>query len=88
MHYVYILQSESSGRYYKGYTTNPEHRLQEHNCNLSRYTSGRGPWRMVYLAELLTKREALIEERRLKRLSGRSIERLIGSASNLARGVG
>jgi len=75
--YVYIIYSESRDVYYKGMTRNPEKRLQEHNENTSRYTSGRGPWEYVYIQKYLTKREALIEENRLKKLNRRSLERLI-----------
>ena len=75
--YVYIIYSESRDVYYKGMTQNLENRLQEHNENISRYTAGRGPWKYVHIQKYLTKREALIEESRLKKFNRRSLMRLI-----------
>ncbi|MCC7317117.1 MAG: GIY-YIG nuclease family protein [Bacteroidales bacterium] len=77
MYYTYIIYSSSHTIFYKGITDNPERRLFEHNNNLSRFTADKGPWEMVYLKEWATKREALIEEKRIKRLNVRSLELLI-----------
>ncbi len=62
-YYVYIIQSEVSGIFYKGYTTNPELRLLEHNSDQSRYTAGKGPWKIVYLEKMMDKRSALVSGR-------------------------
>ena len=77
MYYTYIIYSSSHTIFYKGITDNPERRLFEHNNNLSRFTADKGPWEMVYLKDWATKREALIEEKRIKRLNVRSLELLI-----------
>jgi len=74
MYYTYIIYSTSADVFYKGFSTEPMHRLCEHNNDLSHYTSGKGPWKLVYLKEFETKREALIDEKRLKKLNRRSIE--------------
>jgi len=74
MYWVYIIEN-ASGIYYKGYTENLEKRINEHNSGESRYTSGKGPWKLVYSKSFSSKREALIEERRLKRLNAKSIKR-------------
>jgi putative endonuclease len=66
MHFVYIIQSESSGILYKGYTTDPERRLARHNNGQSRFTAGKGPWKLVFLQEFEIKKEALIREKQLK----------------------
>ncbi len=60
VHTVYILQSETLGVYYKGYTQNLEKRLWEHNNGLSRFTKGKGPWKLVFSKAFDKKREALI----------------------------
>ena len=73
-YFVYILYSEKSDLYYKGFTENPEQRLLAHNSDDSYFTSGKGPWEIVYLKEFPTKREALIEEKRLKKLNRKSID--------------
>ena len=77
MYYTYIIYSSSHTIFYKGITDNPERRLFEHNNNLSRFTADKGTWEMVYLKEWNTKKEALIEEKRIKRLNVRSLELLI-----------
>ena len=76
-YFVYILKSDKSDVFYKGYTTDLSRRLFEHNNGLSRYTSDKGPWKLIYFKEFETKKEALIEELRLKKLNRRSIEKII-----------
>ena len=76
MYWVYILKN-AEGIYYKGSTEDIERRLSEHNENKGRFTSGKGPWTLVYSKLFETKREALIEEKRLKKLNTRSLEKLI-----------
>ena len=74
---VYIIQNDS-GIYYKGYTTNLSRRMEEHNSMHGKYTSYRGPWKLVYSREFESKREALIEEKRIKRLNAASLQKLVG----------
>ncbi|MGZ9735049.1 GIY-YIG nuclease family protein [Flavobacterium sp. GNP002] len=78
MYFVYIIKNHK-GLFYKGFTQNLDKRIFEHNNDLSRYTSGKSPWVLVYFKELETKTEALKEELRLKKLNVASIERLISS---------
>lgn len=77
MFFVYIIYSEGFDVYYKGITEDPARRLSEHNEDKSRYTAGKGPWKIVYLNNFIDKREALIEEKRLKSLNRQSLEKLI-----------
>ncbi len=56
-YYVYIIHSQRKDIFYKGYTQYPEKRLFEHNNGLSRYTKGKGPWKLVYLEKFKTKKE-------------------------------
>ncbi len=76
MYWVYILKNQD-GIYYKGYTADIEKRLEEHNAGLSRYTSNKGPWTIVYFKNFEEKKAALVEEKRIKRLNVKSIENLI-----------
>jgi len=48
-YWVYILQSESTGRYYVGQTHNLADRLVRHNSGRTAANRGRGPWRLVLL---------------------------------------
>ena len=88
MYYTYIIWSQSLDIFYKGITQNPEQRLWEHNNDMSRYTRGKGPWALMYLKQHKTKREAIIEEKRLKHLKDRSILKLISSPVNMAPPLG
>jgi len=85
-YYVYIIQSETFGIYYKGYTSNPELRLWEHNSDQSRYTAGKGPWKLVYLERMNDKHSALIRERQLKRSNNSYIKWLLSQEYNMLRG--
>jgi putative endonuclease len=82
MYYFYILQSESTGRYYIGQTDNLDRRLSEHND--SRYTGSKttkrfkGSWKLVYSEEYKARHEAMARERQIKGWKSRgAIERLI-----------
>ncbi|MDR6969225.1 putative endonuclease [Flavobacterium arsenatis] len=79
MFFVYIIYSETLFIYYKGFTTNFSKRLEYHNSGKSKYTSKTSDWSLVYLREFKTKKEALIEEKRLKRLNRESLLKLIAS---------
>jgi putative endonuclease len=79
MFYVYILYSKSSNVYYKGFTTNLIKRLENHLSGKSKYTSTKTDWVLVYSKEFEIKKDALIEEKRLKKLNRASIEKLISN---------
>ncbi len=69
-HWVYILQSESTGRYYCGHSKNVEGRVNQHND--PKYRGSRttkvflGPWKIVWTQECASKSEAVILERKIK----------------------
>ena len=75
MYYVYVIESESSGRYYIGQTGNLEERIERHNKGRVRSTKGRGPWKLKYYFEVKTRKEAVSLEQKLKSIKNR--ERLI-----------
>ena len=81
--YVYILQSEKDGTYYKGSTEDPVRRLQEHNQGLSKYTSAKIPWKLVYVEELPSKKGMLIREKKLKRGNVFYFQQLILGEKNI-----
>lgn len=75
---VYILQSESDGTYYIGYTSDLPRRLEEHNSGRTRYSSKKIPWRIVYTEEYKIKSDALKREKFLKKQKNRTFyQRLI-----------
>jgi putative endonuclease len=92
-HYAYLLRC-GDGSYYAGYTVDPVRRLAAHRRGrASRYTRGRGPYRLVAVWRCRTHSAALLLERMLKRLShaakhrlasGRPIEAVAPRARGLA----
>jgi putative endonuclease len=82
-YYVYIIQSQVDGSFYKGYTKTPKQRLAQHNNKESQYTSAKTPWSLVYLEEMSSKKEALIREKNLKKASKERIQALILHPKNI-----
>jgi putative endonuclease len=78
MYLVYVLRSESTGKRYIGQTANIVKRLEEHGSGLSRYTKGRGPWKLIYTEEFQTRAEAIKRERALKGGQGREFLNNLG----------
>ncbi|MCK5340035.1 MAG: GIY-YIG nuclease family protein [Desulfobulbaceae bacterium] len=70
-HSVYILQSESTGRHYCGYSNDVERRLRQHNDPDYRgsKTTKRfvGPWKLVNVFECESEGEAVRLERKIKK---------------------
>jgi putative endonuclease len=78
---VYILQSESTSRYYIGSTNDLDRRLSEHVRGHSLATRGRGPWKVVYTEPCESLRKARHRELEIKRWkSVKLIEVLIQKA--------
>mgnify|MGYP001595735303 len=78
MFYVYILKSLIFGRYYIGSCDNIEKRLFQHNGGKVKSTKAFTPWKLMKQEEFMTRKEAIIRERRLKSWKSRTaIERLI-----------
>jgi putative endonuclease len=65
--WVYIIQSESTGRYYVGSTDDLEQRLHFHYTGQSHYTARRGPWKLVHSEEFPSRSDAVRREREIKR---------------------
>ncbi len=82
MHFVYILESETSGTFYKGYSENPLIRLHFHNAGKSTYTSCAVPWNLVAEFFFSDKTEALRFEKKLKKYPKKSLRALIASDRN------
>lgn len=79
-HYVYIVQC-ADGSYYTGYTTDPKRRLAEHNSGEgAKYTRGRTPVDLVYLATFDSKSTAMSREYEIKQRRRSEKEELIEAA--------
>jgi putative endonuclease len=73
--WVYILQSETTGKPYIGQTSDLEKRLLRHNSDESgsnRFTHRqKGPWRLIYSEEMKSRSQAMRQEKYLKSGHGR-----------------
>ena len=69
--FVYILQSEATGRYYCGSTNNVGRRLRQHNDPqyLGTKTTKRfkGPWKLIFTSTYASRSEAMKHERQIKK---------------------
>jgi len=64
--YVYLLKSQTTGKFYIGWTTDLRRRLEDHAKGESTYTKSRGPWVLVGWERFRTSEEAKTRERSLK----------------------
>ena len=60
MAFLYILQSEATGRFYVGSTPDLQRRLAEHFRGHALATRSRGPWKLVHQEQF----ETLLHARR------------------------
>lgn len=74
-YWVYILQNETTGKLYKGQTSDLGKRIERHNTHESgsmRYTyKQKGPWKLIYSEKHSTRSEAMKREKFLKSGQGR-----------------
>jgi len=67
MYHVYIITSQSNTeRYYIGFSSRPNERLQEHNDGENPSTAALAPWSLAAIMSFPTKQKALVFERYLK----------------------
>ncbi len=63
---VYVLQNRE-GKFYVGLSDDVARRIEQHNSGSSRWTKGKGPWKLVWQSEYLSLTDARKLENRLKR---------------------
>ena len=90
MFWVYILKSESTGRFYCGHTSDPHRRLRQHNdpdYRLSKTTKRfEGPWQLVWSQDCPSRGEAMKLEKAIKKRGiGRYLEVAQSAESRLRR---
>ena len=73
MHYVYIIYSKNSDRYYSGHSKNVDGRLVKHNKRHSAATKAGVPWQLKKKIAFSTKSEAIKAENWIKRMKSRRI---------------
>ena len=68
--FVYIIKNQA-GILYKGITKDIDRRIDIHNNGSNRWTTGKGPWKLVYCEEVSSRGEAMKREKFLKSGKGR-----------------
>ena len=82
-YYVYIIQSETDGSYYKGFSEDYIKRLEQHNNSWSKFTSSKIPWKLIHVESFENKKSALKREKAIKKYSHAQIEQLSLSKKNI-----
>jgi putative endonuclease len=81
MGFLYILRSETSGRFYVGSTDHLLRRFLEHKHGRVMATRNRGPWNVIYFEQFATLGEARKREWEIKRWkSSKMIQGLVGES--------
>ena len=70
-YFVYILQSVHDGSFYIGQCRDLDCRINQHNDDLSKYTSSKRPWRLVYFEMYASRSEAMRREKHIKSMKSR-----------------
>ena len=78
MFYAYILKSDNSERYYKGFCADIEIRLKRHNAGQVRSTKAFRPWRLHYVETFENKADAIKREHFFKSPDGWAFLKNIG----------
>lgn len=65
--YVYILQSEKTGKYYCGQSQDLLHRLVRHNHGLEKATKNGTRWKKVHFIEVDSQSKAVRIETKIKK---------------------
>jgi putative endonuclease len=82
MWWVYILQNDTSRKFYTGFTADINRRLSKHNCKKAHPWASRqqGTWKLVYKEPFESKNAAILREKEIKKHKSRVyIETLIRS---------
>ena len=75
--YVYIVECRD-GSYYTGYTLDINRRIVLHNTGKgAKYTRGRRPVKLIWRREYKYFKKAILEEKRIKRLTRLQKETLV-----------
>ncbi len=64
--YLYILESQTTGKLYIGQTNSLDNRIIRHNTGRNKYTKGKGPWVLLFSRCFETRSEAVLMELQLK----------------------
>ena len=69
MFYVYVLKSKINNKIYIGFSDNLKKRIKKHNQGLVQSTKNLRSLTLIYYEAYLSKKDALIREKRLKQFA-------------------
>ena len=77
MYYTYILKSKKNNKFYIGYTSNMDDRLNLHNSRYASSTKNSQPWELFYIEKYDQEAKAIEREKQIKSWKSRKmIEKL------------
>ena len=80
-HFVYVLESRRNGRYYIGFSVDPDKRLASHNDGRVKATKYLRPWKLIYREEHPDATSARKREYQMKAMKSRKyVQALIEKA--------
>ena len=78
-YFIYLLQSEKTGVWYVGLSSDPKSRLIQHNQGKSKFTSGHIPWKILYSEKAGDLKNARKMEKYYKSAAGkRKLKKILG----------
>ena len=88
MYFIYILYSDSSDKYYLGYSSDPLRRLEEHNSKpFNTYTSKHRPWTLTaYFKCSENENDAIRIEKFIKKQKSRKLLQMLCEPSFIPDG--
>jgi putative endonuclease len=66
---VYVIEN-ANGRFYIGLSEDVQKRVLQHNEGVSKWTKGKGPWKLVWTSEAMSLGDARKLENKLKSYKG------------------
>ncbi len=70
-YYLYILRSKKDDSFYIGHCDDLDRRMSKHFDGMSKYTSGKRPWRLCYFEVFENRSDALRGEREIRNKKSR-----------------
>ncbi|MCH8475519.1 MAG: GIY-YIG nuclease family protein [Opitutales bacterium] len=88
MYFTYILKSSSNNRYYIGYSSDLDERLQKHNAGYSKATKSGVPWNIVWSHSFDSKSDAIKLEKWLKKMkSAEFLDKVIRGEIDISKAL-
>ncbi|MBI3510673.1 MAG: GIY-YIG nuclease family protein [Bacteroidetes bacterium] len=77
---IYVISCLAAKKKYVGMTENIDQRLKDHNSGASKFTSGYGPWVLIYSETAEDFARARVREKYLKSAAGRRFIKKVESS--------